>query len=419
MIAYRDGAGEAGADELAPFFVGWPSPPTPERRVEMLRGSDVCVLAYDGERLVGFVTAVTDGVFAGYVPLLEVLPEYQARGIGSELVRRALEHLEGLYMVDLACDEELVGFYERLGLRRVGAAMGLRRLAPVPAAARAQAFDDVLIVDWSASSRPKSGSDSVWIGHVSSTSSGDASNLPTRGQAVRVLTDRLVELVRAGRRVLVGFDFPYGYPRGTAVRLGLADAEDDDAWLRLWEELRALIADGPTNANNRYEVAAALNARGACFWGKPSTSTADVPARKQPFTLPEFRSTEEALRSSGRQPKSAWQLTGAGSVGSQALVGIPALSAVRFDPRLVDVSRVWPFETGFELPRDVAIVHAEIWPGVIVPDANAHEVADARQVISLARHFHAMPERELARVFAPSGGDDAARREEGWILGAV
>jgi len=41
-------------------------------------------------RVVGFVTAVSDGVVSAFLPLLEVLPEYQGRGIGSELVRRML-----------------------------------------------------------------------------------------------------------------------------------------------------------------------------------------------------------------------------------------------------------------------------------------------------------------------------------------
>jgi precorrin-8X/cobalt-precorrin-8 methylmutase len=419
VISYRVGAGTVSAADVEPFFVGWPSPPSPERRVELLRRSDDVVLAYDGERLVGFVTAVTDGSVAAYVPLLEVLPEYQRRGIGSELVRRILARLGDLYMVDLACDEDLVGFYERLGLRRVGAAMGVRRPGALAAVARASFFDDVVIVDWSASSIPKRGPDSIWIGRAWSVSA-EAMNVATRGQALRVLVEQIVDLARAGRRVLVGFDFPYGYPRGTADRLGLRDEDGDEApWLRMWNELATLVTDGPTNANNRFEVAAELNQRGACFWGKPATVAADVPPKKQPFTLPELRATERLLRSGARYPKSVWQLSGAGSVGSQALVGIPVVKAVRFDVRLADLSAVWPFETGFNLPRDVQVVHAEIWPGVIQPDATAHAVADARQVLTLARHLHGRDETELERLFAAGAGDEAARFEEGWILGAL
>ena len=81
------------------------------------------VLAIDDEvaagtagRVVGFVSAIGDGVLAAYLSCLEVLAPWQGQGIGSELVRRVLAELEPRYMVDLVCDEDLVPFYERLGL---------------------------------------------------------------------------------------------------------------------------------------------------------------------------------------------------------------------------------------------------------------------------------------------------------------
>ena len=60
---------------------------------------------------------ISDGVSAAYIPDLEVLPAYRDRGIGSELVRRMLEKLRHLYMVDLVCDANLQPFYQRLGMR--------------------------------------------------------------------------------------------------------------------------------------------------------------------------------------------------------------------------------------------------------------------------------------------------------------
>ncbi|MTD14281.1 GNAT family N-acetyltransferase [Nakamurella sp. YIM 132087] len=78
------------------------------------------------ERVVGFVTAVSDGVLAAYLPLLEVLPEFQGQGIGSELVRRMLDLLGGLYMVDVVTDPDVVPFYERFGMVP-GTALMLRR----------------------------------------------------------------------------------------------------------------------------------------------------------------------------------------------------------------------------------------------------------------------------------------------------
>ncbi len=128
MIVYRDNVDGVTADQLNGFFVGWPDPPTPEMHLRVLHGSDFIVLAIDddGDNVVGFVTAISDGVLSAYVPLLEVLPEWQGRGIGSALMRRMLEQLEHLYAVDLVCDPELQPFYRRFGMQP-GASMMLRR----------------------------------------------------------------------------------------------------------------------------------------------------------------------------------------------------------------------------------------------------------------------------------------------------
>ena len=106
-------------DQLHGFFVGWPNPPSPETHLAILRRSDAVVLAIDEEtgRVVGFVNALSDGVLNAFIPLLEVLPEYQGRGIGSELVQRLLAQLDTLYAVDLLCDADVQPFYTRLGMQ--------------------------------------------------------------------------------------------------------------------------------------------------------------------------------------------------------------------------------------------------------------------------------------------------------------
>lgn len=126
MIEYVESLDGVEPQHLDGFFVGWPHPPSPERHLEVLKGSALVVLARDGERVVGFVTAISDGVLSAYIPLLEVLPEYHGRGIGSELMRRVLARLRDLYMVDLCCDAGLEPFYTRLGLQTWDRGMGLR-----------------------------------------------------------------------------------------------------------------------------------------------------------------------------------------------------------------------------------------------------------------------------------------------------
>lgn len=118
MIDYVESPEGVTPDRLEGFFAGWPNPPSPDTHLELLRKSDHVVLAIDPGtgNVVGFVTAVTDKTLFAYIPLLEVLPEYRGRGIGTELTRRMMAMLEELYAVDLLCDAELQPFYERLGM---------------------------------------------------------------------------------------------------------------------------------------------------------------------------------------------------------------------------------------------------------------------------------------------------------------
>ncbi len=119
MISYTTALEGITPDNLRGFFVGWPQPPTPETHLRLLRGSSHVVLALDNATgsVVGFITAVSDGVLSAYIPLLEVLPAYQHQGIGGELVRRLVDDLRHLYMIDLVCDPDMQPFYERFGLR--------------------------------------------------------------------------------------------------------------------------------------------------------------------------------------------------------------------------------------------------------------------------------------------------------------
>ena len=102
-------------EDLSGFFVGWPNPPSVETLREILMGSDHFVIAMDGQRVVGFATAVSDGVLTGFIPLLEVIAEYHGKGIGKELVRLIVSELGELYAIDLICDDELKPFYGDLG----------------------------------------------------------------------------------------------------------------------------------------------------------------------------------------------------------------------------------------------------------------------------------------------------------------
>ncbi|GLZ36186.1 N-acetyltransferase [Lentzea sp. NBRC 105346] len=119
MIRYRRVPDDLRPDQLTGFFVGWPSPPSPDEHLTILRRAQHAVLAFDGDRVVGFVTGLSDGVFSAYLPLLEVLPEYQGRGIGQELVKRIVDEIGAVYSIDIVCDDDVVPFYDKLGFLKV------------------------------------------------------------------------------------------------------------------------------------------------------------------------------------------------------------------------------------------------------------------------------------------------------------
>lgn len=131
MIHYQNDLHGVSAADLEGFCVGWRKPLTGERLLQVLRGSHAVVLARDDDQVVGFANALSDGLLIAYLPLLEVRPGHQRKGIGSELVRRLIEHLGGHYGIDLLCDEGLEGFYRKFGMRAVRG-MCLRNLDAIP-----------------------------------------------------------------------------------------------------------------------------------------------------------------------------------------------------------------------------------------------------------------------------------------------
>lgn len=129
-IRYSDSLESVSESDLHGFFVGWPNPPSPEVHLQLLAGSQHRILAMpqDSSKVLGFITALSDGVLSAYIPFLEVLPSYQGQGIGLALCKRMFETLRSLYVVDLVCDPQLQPFYEKLGMQ-AGTGMMARNYA--------------------------------------------------------------------------------------------------------------------------------------------------------------------------------------------------------------------------------------------------------------------------------------------------
>ncbi|MBI1418674.1 MAG: cobalamin biosynthesis protein CbiG [Limimaricola sp.] len=267
-------------------------------------------------------------------------------------------------------------------------------------------FDLHVMVDWSAAGTPRQGPDSIWIAVLDAD--GLALNNPaTRAGAEAALDDLLAQATAAGRRALIGFDFPFGYPRGLsqAIRPG-------GDWRDVWVLIGRNVAEGAANSNNRFHAAARLNAlfpgQGP-FWG--NGLKAEIPGlpRKKPdgwgAHLPANRRLAEDQAKGAQE---VWKLSGVGSVGGQALTGIATLARLKARHALA----IWPFEAVAQ-----GHVAAEIYPSLLPVRPAPGQVKDAAQVEAVARAYAAADAqgllgRMLAAPLAP-----AQRTDEATILG--
>lgn len=123
-IRYDEQTRALPCDKLHRLFVavGWTDPDDLTMLPVFNRpfiGSALVVSAWDGDELVGAVRVLSDGAVRAVVYDLAVLPAYQRRGIGRELLRRCMAHWpKAEWLVQTT--EAAAGFYERLGLTRLG-----------------------------------------------------------------------------------------------------------------------------------------------------------------------------------------------------------------------------------------------------------------------------------------------------------
>ena len=276
----------------------------------------------------------------------------------------------------------------------------------------ARLFDRYVAVDWSASSRRARGPNSIWIAVCGAGGPVELVNPGTRQEAMNHIQMLLDMTTAAGGRLLCGFDFPFGYPKGTAQMLA-----GREGWEAVWMRIAEIIIDEPDNSNNRFKAAAQLNQAfdgEGPFWGRHQSYNNSGLSPKRPQgdpgqnMLPRLRHAEKKVP----RAQEVWKLWGPGSVGGQALTGIARLQELR---RSRGDVLVWPFET---LGEGRSHVLAEIYPSLIDP-CPGNEVLDARQVKATA-----LTMRELDRcgqlwqyLQAPNAMPPQVCREEGVILG--
>jgi hypothetical protein len=290
-------------------------------------------------------------------------------------------------------------------------------------------FQAYVMVDWSAASKPAHGADSIWIGVVKRNVRfqfvTETHNPATRAEAGKLIGDLLADLAKKGERTLLGFDFPLGFPRGTAAALKLEGPPHEA--LTAW--VAKEVKDKADNTNNRFQVGAKMNrlmtGEAFPFWGAPAREAQTMLSVKRPRDhgpqdLPEFRFCEEAAKGAS----SVWKLYYQGSVGGQSLTGLPLIKKLK-DER-GDRMKLWPFELGWKpmtaaVLAGVDVVAAEIYPSLLKPKPGEGEIKDQAQVRAVGEHFQALDDKgKLGAVFGPVGDDPrraVIEQEEGWILG--
>ena len=116
MIDYSDQK-EFTKEELERLFlsVDWSSGHFPDKLVIAMRNYKAVYSAWDGDKLVGLISVMDDGIMNAYVHYLLVDPEYQGLSIGKELVNRVKEYYKDYMRICVIAYDTALEFYKHLG----------------------------------------------------------------------------------------------------------------------------------------------------------------------------------------------------------------------------------------------------------------------------------------------------------------
>jgi GNAT superfamily N-acetyltransferase len=95
--------------------VGWSSGEFPDRLQIALKNSNKVISAWDDDKLVGLINALSDGIMTVYFHYLLVRPEYQSNGIGKHLLLTILQEYKDYARKVLIAYERETTFYQKCG----------------------------------------------------------------------------------------------------------------------------------------------------------------------------------------------------------------------------------------------------------------------------------------------------------------
>lgn len=118
-IEYKD-THDFSQQELQELFlsVEWSSGHYPEKLVVAMKNFEMVYTAWDGDKLIGLICAMDDGIMTAYVHYLLVRPEYHRLGIGKQLVELMKQHYAEYLRIVLVAYNEEMDFYQSCGFKK-------------------------------------------------------------------------------------------------------------------------------------------------------------------------------------------------------------------------------------------------------------------------------------------------------------
>jgi GNAT superfamily N-acetyltransferase len=110
-------------ESVLPLYIRnqWAAAEKPDELLKALMNSHTLITAWADERLVGLGNAISDGHLVVYYPHLLIMPEFQRKGIGRQIMRVLSDKYRGIHQQILLADDQAIDFYKKCGFRRAGA----------------------------------------------------------------------------------------------------------------------------------------------------------------------------------------------------------------------------------------------------------------------------------------------------------
>lgn len=123
-IELKYGISELNWDEVNNLFIRAPLGSRPPEAFKIAcANSGVVVSAWKDGILIGFGRAITDHMAYAAIYDIVVLPEYQGKGIGSQIIQAVLDKIPNCWAITLFAEPGKENFYETRGFNRMKTAM--------------------------------------------------------------------------------------------------------------------------------------------------------------------------------------------------------------------------------------------------------------------------------------------------------